>query len=69
MKSRYPKHAFQTKRLWLQTVRKRWIILRNTFRAGDSIMLGSAYYPKDVYKWLRDFEKMDKIMKEYYKNA
>lgn len=32
-------------------------------------MIGSAYYPDEVYRWLSQFDKMDQLMKDYYKGA
>ena len=64
----YPYWDFKTKRDWLIHVRSKWVRFRNIFNRGD-ISTGSVYYPEEVYQWLNKFHKMDKIMKEYYKNA
>ena len=64
----YPDWNFKTKKEWLRNVRKRWTIFRKILNHGN-ICDGCAYYPVEVYKWLDRFEEMDKIMKEYYKNA
>lgn len=73
-KIRFPNWQHKTNRDWLKNVRKRWKAFRLFYRFGESnIMTGSAYYPKEVYEWLvktqNEFEKMDEIMKQYYKNA
>ena len=66
----YPKHAHKTKREWLKDVRKRWVKFRKKFRGyPDSVFVGSAYYPDYVYDWLKKFEYVDKLMKDYYKHS
>ena len=73
MMKNYPTHAYKSKKLWLRNVRKRWVLFRrywrNTGNWDESIWCGCLYYPKEVYEWLNQFEKMDKLMREHYKNA
>jgi hypothetical protein len=68
----YPAWAYKTKKKWLQTVRKRWVQFRKSMDKTE-VMVGCAYYPKEVYNELIEMklniEKLDKLMKEYYKNA
>lgn len=64
----YPYFAYKTKKEWLRMSRKRWVVFRKSLRQCD-VKLGCAYYPKEVYEWLKKFGEMDKAMKEYYKNA
>jgi phage pi2 protein 07 len=66
----YPDFAYPTKRDWLRDVRKRWTSFRRVVKSDDiRIYCGCAYYPKEVFEWLNQFKKMDKLMKEHYKNA
>ena len=70
----YPVWAFDSKKEWLQAVRKRWTKFRRAMHPyRDSVMSGSAFYPKEVYDWLKgmdkEMEQMTKRMREYYKNA
>jgi len=66
----YPTHAYKTKREWSRDVRKRWCKLRSNIKiSSNSVRGGCAYYPEDVYKWIDQFEKMDELMRDYYKNA
>ena len=62
---RYPTWNY-TKRDWLRNVRKRWVVFR---KVRADIRYGSAYFPKEVYEWLSQFEKMDDLMRDYYKGA
>ena len=64
----YPDWDFKTRQEWLRNVRKNWSSFRKSFN-HHKIMYGSAYYPEEVYQWLNEFYKMDKKMKEYYRNA
>jgi hypothetical protein len=68
MKNIYPDFAYPTKRVWLRSVRKRWTAFRKEIKESD-MFCGCAYYPKEVYEWLNQFDKMDNLMKDYYKNA
>jgi hypothetical protein len=68
MKSNYPYWNFITRRRWLSNVHMRWSIFRKYYNHSD-ITTGCAYYPDEVYEWLNQFEKMDKLMKDFYKNA
>ena len=66
----YPDFAFKRKKLWLRDVRKRWSGFRSDWNRNENcVTTGCAYYPPEVWKWLCEFEKMDKLMREYYKNA
>lgn len=70
----YPHWAFDTKREWLRAVRKRWAAFKRARHPyKESVMSGSAFYPKEVYEWLqrteKEFEQMTLVMREYYKNA
>jgi len=70
----YPVSVYKNKKSWLRDVRKKWIRFRkHWWKARDwgdkSIWCGRAYYPPEVYKWLDQFGKMDKLMREYYKKA
>ena len=66
----YPDFIFNRKKIWLRDVRKRWTLFRKMFCDNDnSVWTGCVYYPEDVHKWLNQFERMDKIMRDYYKNA
>lgn len=68
----YPYWAFKTKREWKRSVRKRWTAFKRG-TTGSEVMTGSAFYPKAAYSKLQrimeDVEKIDAIMKEFYKNA
>jgi hypothetical protein len=64
----YPDWEFETKQKWLRNVRKNWSSFGKSFNHHE-MMCGSAYYPEEVYQWLNEFDKMDKKMKEYYRNA
>ena len=64
----YPDHAYGTRREWLKRVRDKWNCFRKSFHKTE-VITGCAYYPDEVYNWLIQFEKMNKLMKEYYKNA
>ena len=62
----YPHWAYPLKKIWLRIVRARWKRFRS---AHSDIRTGCIYYPDEVYDWLGQFDKMDKLMKDYYKNA
>lgn len=68
----YPDWNHESKKSWLRQVRKQWSDFRRKINHSD-YNCGSAYYPEEVYEWIKkfqsDFEKMDKIMRDYYKNA
>lgn len=64
----YPHWVYKTHKEWLLSVRKRWVKFRKVFN-NDRVREGCAYYPPEVYEWLRKFKKMDAKMKKYYKNA
>lgn len=72
-KAVYPYWNHNSKREWLKDVRRRWTKFRREYRHrmdyAESVRTGSAYYPDKVYQWLAKFDEMDKLMKEYYKNA
>ena len=70
-KKDYPHWNYPTKKDWLKNVRKRWMTFRKSTRNDNlgGVHLGCAYYPKEVYKWICRCDKMDKLMKEYYKNG
>lgn len=66
----YPNHAFGRKKEWLRDVRKRWVEFRKKhINQENSVRSGCVYYPDEVYRWLNQFDKMDELMKDYYKNA
>ena len=75
MKKNYPHWAYPIRRLWLRQVRKQWSEFRRSFNIPNlnPVYEGSAFYPKPVYEWLMkirdEMKEMDKLMKEYYKNA
>ena len=64
----YPYWVHPTKKDWLRRARKQWSELRKAINKTD-VTVGSVFYPDEVYNWLVQFEKMDYLMKEYYKNA
>ncbi len=67
MKQRdYPYWNYPLKKLWLRAVRMRWRRYRS---AQYDIRTGCVYFPDEVYDWLQKFDEMDKLMKDYYKNA
>lgn len=73
-KKEFPHWEFSSKKSWLRNVRKRWVRFRKPFsyhsnKEGDTVKSGCVYYPPEVMQWLGEFEKMDKLMREYYKNA
>ena len=65
----YPDHAFENKKEWLRNVRKRWTQFRKYNNQENNVKAGCYYYPEEVYEWLNKFEKMDKLMKYYYRNT
>lgn len=71
-KNDYPHWAYPSKKDWLRDVRKRWAKFRR-MQGEQSIMSGCAFYPKEVYRWLYDFrqemDRMNKLMRDYYKGA
>lgn len=69
MNKAYPKWKYSSRKNWLKHVRKRWIKFRKEFEGCEAIHMGSAFYPSEVQQWIREFNKIDGLMKEYYKNA
>lgn len=70
MNTQYPDHAYKTKRDWLKDVRARWKVLRKEIQYNEeSVRYGCVYYPQEVFAWIQEFKKMDRLMQEYYKNT
>jgi hypothetical protein len=71
----YPHWNYPIKRLWLRQARKQWSEFRRSFALSNNnaVTSGCIFYPKPVYEWLNkiraEMKEMDKIMKDYYKNA
>ena len=55
------------KQQWLRQARKQWSSFRRYFK--KMMLPVDAYYPDEVYQWLRQFDKMDEIMRDFYRNA
>jgi len=64
----YPHWNYPLRKLWLRMVRGRWSKFRSAYKNSE-IRSGCVYYPDKVYNWLNQFDEMDKLMKDYYKNA
>jgi hypothetical protein len=65
----YPAWTYKNKSVWKASVRQRWVKFRRAMNSNDSIHLGCAYYPEEVYRWIEQFEKMDNLMKDFYGRA
>ncbi len=64
----YPSHAYNSKREWLRSVRKRWVQFRKALNTSE-VTHGCIFYPQEVYNAIESIRKADEAMKEFYKNA